>query len=498
MLTDLTDWVIDVIDKLGYVGVALLVALENLFPPIPSEIVLPFAGVVARRGGATLPGMIVAATIGSVVGALVLYGIAAAIGPERLRAFVVRYGRWFRLTVDDLERAERWFDRRAAGAGVGGGGGAPVPVAGLDPSRVPADAAGDVPRVHGGRQPDLEQRAGGGRLRPRRGEPLAPHRGRDGRRPVRSDRRDPGGDRLVRVAAVPVTRGPSPGPGPARRGGCRGRQGGPDRGDRTPPMRYVVTGSAGFIGHHVCEALLDRGDEVDGVDAFTDNYDPALKRANAARLARHDRYRNVELDLATADPDDLDEVLAGADAVVHLAAQPGVRWSWSDGFAVYVERNITASQRLLEAAQRTRVPRLVLASSSSVYGNASTGEPLTEDAPTRPFSPYGVTKLAMEHLASAYAANWGLSSVVLRYFTVYGPGQRPDMALHRFITAVATGEEVTVYGDGRQVRDFTYAADAAAATVAAIEADVAPTTVLNVAGGAPTSDGGPRCHWTRA
>ena len=113
MLTDLTDWVIDVIDKLGYVGVALLVALENLFPPIPSEIVLPFAGVVARRGGATLAGMIVAATIGSVVGALVLYGIAAAIGPERLRAFVVRYGRWFRLTVDDLERAERWFDRRA-------------------------------------------------------------------------------------------------------------------------------------------------------------------------------------------------------------------------------------------------------------------------------------------------------------------------------------------------------------------------------------------------
>jgi membrane protein DedA with SNARE-associated domain len=113
MLTDLSDWVIDVIDKLGYVGVALLVALENLFPPIPSEIVLPFAGVVARQGGATLPGMIVAATIGSVVGALVLYGIAAAIGPERLRGFVVRYGRWFRLTVDDLERAERWFDQRA-------------------------------------------------------------------------------------------------------------------------------------------------------------------------------------------------------------------------------------------------------------------------------------------------------------------------------------------------------------------------------------------------
>jgi UDP-glucuronate 4-epimerase len=252
-------------------------------------------------------------------------------------------------------------------------------------------------------------------------------------------------------------------------------------------MRCVVTGSAGFIGHHVCEALVERGDEVVGVDAFTDNYDPALKRANAARLARHGRHRNVELDLVAAATADLDDVLAGADAVVHLAAQPGVRWSWSDGFPIYVERNVTASQRLLEAARRTGVPRLILASSSSVYGNASTGEPLTEEAPTRPFSPYGVTKLAMEHLASAYGANWGLSSVVLRYFTVYGPGQRPDMALHRFITAVAAGQEVMVYGDGHQVRDFTYVADAAAATIAAIEADVAPATVLNVAGGSPTT-----------
>jgi UDP-glucuronate 4-epimerase len=248
-------------------------------------------------------------------------------------------------------------------------------------------------------------------------------------------------------------------------------------------MRYVVTGSAGFVGSHVCAALLERGHEVDGVDAFTDYYDPSLKRANTARLARQERFRSLELDLARAD---LDDVLAGADAVIHLAAQPGVRLSWSDGFGVYVERNISASQRLLEAARRTRVRRLILASSSSVYGNA-TEQPITEDAATRPFSPYGVTKLAMEHLAAVYAANWGLSTVVLRYFTLYGPGQRPDMAVHRFIAAVAAGRPVTVYGDGEQVRDFTYVADAASATLAAVEIDVAPASVFNVAGGSPAT-----------
>jgi UDP-glucuronate 4-epimerase len=248
-------------------------------------------------------------------------------------------------------------------------------------------------------------------------------------------------------------------------------------------MRFVVTGAAGFIGRHVCSALLDGRHDVVGVDAFTDYYDPAVKRANARALAGRPGYRGEELDLVTAP---LDELLAGADAVIHLAGQPGVRPSWDDGFACYVERNVTASQRLLEAARRTGVPRVVLASSSSVYGNAAS-YPTDEESPTRPFSPYGVTKLAMEHLARAYVDNWGLPVVMLRYFTVYGPAQRPDMGLHRFIERVAAGEPVPVYGDGEQVRDFTYVGDAARATIAAATADVPPGTVLNVAGGSSTT-----------
>jgi len=244
-------------------------------------------------------------------------------------------------------------------------------------------------------------------------------------------------------------------------------------------MRYVVTGSAGFIGKHVCAELLAFGHDVVGIDAFTDYYDPALKRANANWLSERIGYRGFELDLATTE---LDDVFYGADVVIHLAGQPGVRLSWAEHFNIYVERNITASQRVLEAVRRTGVPRLVLASSSSVYGNAPE-YPTTENSPTRPFSPYGVTKLAMEHLASAYADNWSLPVVVLRYFTVFGPGQRPDMGMYRFISAAATGKPVAVYGDGEQVRDFTYVTDVASATVAASLADLPSATVLNVAGG---------------
>ena len=248
-------------------------------------------------------------------------------------------------------------------------------------------------------------------------------------------------------------------------------------------MRYVVTGSAGFIGRHVSAELLERGDDVVGVDAFTDYYDPAVKRARATWLATHGGYHGIEADLVSAD---LDELLNGADAVIHLAGQPGVRLSWAEHFHVYVERNIVASQRLLEAAQRVAVPRLVLASSSSVYGNASE-YPTSEEAPTRPFSPYGVTKLAMEQLASAYTENWSLPVVALRYFTVYGPGQRPDMAIHKFISRAASREPVPVFGDGEQVRDFTYVSDAAAATIAAATADVPAGSVFNIAGGSSST-----------
>jgi UDP-glucuronate 4-epimerase len=248
-------------------------------------------------------------------------------------------------------------------------------------------------------------------------------------------------------------------------------------------MRCIVTGSAGFIGRHLCTAVLDGGHEVVGVDAFTNYYDPSLKRANAEWLARRDRYRGIELDLVTGN---LDELFDGADAVIHLAGQPGVRLSWADGFDVYVERNITASQRVLEAARRTAVPRVVLASSSSVYGNAP-AYPTTEESLTRPFSPYGVTKRAMEDLAGAYVANWGVPVVLLRYFTVYGPAQRPDMGMHRFIAHIAAGEPVPVYGDGEQIRDFTYVSDVARATLAASTADLEAGTLLNVAGGSSTT-----------
>ncbi len=251
-------------------------------------------------------------------------------------------------------------------------------------------------------------------------------------------------------------------------------------------MRYVVTGSAGFIGRHVCSELLEHGQEVVGVDAFTDYYDPSLKRANAEWLGRHGGYRGVELDLVTGS---LDDLFDGAAAVIHLAGQPGVRLSWADGFHRYAECNITASQRVLEAARRTGVPRLVLASSSSVYGNAPI-YPTTEDSPTRPFSPYGVTKVAMEQLAWAYVENWRLPVVALRYFTVYGPAQRPDMGMHRFIAHAASGEPIPVYGDGEQVRDFTYVSDVARATIAAATADLEPGTLLNVAGGSSTTVNG--------
>ena len=241
-----------------------------------------------------------------------------------------------------------------------------------------------------------------------------------------------------------------------------------------------MTGVAGFIGSHLAERLLADGHWVRGVDCFTPYYDPADKRANLRTLVDHPDFEMVEADLLDAQ---IEVLLASTEVVFHQSAQPGVRLSWSDGFAGYVQHNIVVTQRLLEALRHHPVQRLVFASSSSVYGNAAAYPTHEEDLP-RPHSPYGVTKLAAEHLCGLYAANWAVPTVGLRYFTVYGPRQRPDMATHRLVEACLGGPTFPMFGDGDQVRDFTYVADIVAANVAAATADVAPGTVVNVAGGA--------------
>ena len=222
--------------------------------------------------------------------------------------------------------------------------------------------------------------------------------------------------------------------------------------------RYLVTGAAGFIGSHLSEALAAAGHDVAGLDSFTDYYDPARKRANAEGLDV------VDADLVTAD---LDAVLDGMDGVYHLAGQPGVRASFGPDFEHYVRRNVLASGRLFEAAARRGV-RVVYASSSSIYGDAES-YPTREDAAPRPISPYGVSKLCVEHLAYAHARTTGLEATGVRYFTVYGPRQRPDMAFTPLLEALAAGEPFRLYGDGSVSRSFTFVADAVAGGIAAME-----------------------------
>jgi UDP-glucuronate 4-epimerase len=242
----------------------------------------------------------------------------------------------------------------------------------------------------------------------------------------------------------------------------------------------VVTGVAGFIGSFLAEALLERGHEVVGIDAFTPYYAPRDKRANLAGLRRRSGFFLVEEDLTTMD---LDGWLGGASVVFHQAAQPGVRNSWGVEFGTYVANNVVATQRLLEACVRAGVPRLIAASSSSVYGDAPS-YPTTEEAVTRPVSPYGVTKLAAEHLCLAYArsAMPSMAVATLRYFTVFGPRQRPDMGIRRFLDAALEGRPVQLYGDGEQTRDLTYVADAVRANLLAMTAPIRCDTV-NVGGG---------------
>ncbi len=248
-------------------------------------------------------------------------------------------------------------------------------------------------------------------------------------------------------------------------------------------MHALVTGAAGFIGSRITLRLCAEGYDVIGLDSFTDYYDVALKRANADSAIRAGA-KFVEGDLNSID---LNDILDGVDVVFHLAGQPGVRASWGSEFSSYVQCNINATQRLLEAIRaRPTLPRLVYSSSSSVYGNAEL-YPTSEITRPQPLSPYGVTKLAAEHLCTLYAANFEVPTISLRYFTVYGPGQRPDMAFTRFARAAVRGEEIVVYGSGEQVRDFTYVDDVVEANLLAATRDVDPGAVLNVAGGSHAS-----------
>ncbi len=244
-------------------------------------------------------------------------------------------------------------------------------------------------------------------------------------------------------------------------------------------MKTVVTGAAGFIGSHLSEALVARGDSVVGIDSFTTNYEQHRKRSNLTSLLAGPRFELVEADIRDTD---LDEVLAGTDVVYHLAGKPGVRTSFGPGFADYCSDNILGTQRILEAARAVGVARVVFASSSSIYGNALRYPTLEDDAPM-PYSPYGVTKYAAEQLCRVYDANWTLPTVILRYFTVYGPRQRPDMAIQRLVTAALGGQAFPLQGTGTAARAFTYVGDVVRATMAAGVADAAPGTTLNVSGG---------------
>jgi UDP-glucose 4-epimerase len=248
--------------------------------------------------------------------------------------------------------------------------------------------------------------------------------------------------------------------------------------------RALVTGVAGFLGSHLAERLLRDGCAVHGIDNFDPHYARALKERNLAGLEGRAGFSWETADLGTVP---LGPRLAGVDWVFHLAARPGVRTSWGEAFADYARLNLVATQRLLEAVREQPVRRLVFASSSSVYGEALAAagpEGSDEDAPCRPISPYGVTKLAAEAMVRAYHATHGIPGVSLRYFTVYGPRQRPDMAFHRFLRALLTGGEVVLLGDGAQVRDFTFVDDAIAATVAAAERG-RDGAVYNIGGGNP-------------
>ncbi|MEM7593479.1 MAG: NAD-dependent epimerase/dehydratase family protein [Cyanobacteria bacterium P01_A01_bin.83] len=243
---------------------------------------------------------------------------------------------------------------------------------------------------------------------------------------------------------------------------------------------HIITGVAGFVGSHLAEAVLDQGIEVIGIDQFNDYYDPFLKQKNIANL---DRFSNFKLIKADIEELDWQQLLQSVEVVYHQAAQAGVRASWGTGFFNYTAKNINATQVILEAAKEaTSLKRIVYASSSSIYGNAAT-MPTPETLCPQPVSPYGITKLAGELLCWLYQQNFGVPVTALRYFTVYGPRHRPDMAFHKFFKAVIDGDAISIYGDGQQTRDYTYVSDIVAANLAAAKVPEAIGEAFNIGGG---------------
>ncbi len=243
-------------------------------------------------------------------------------------------------------------------------------------------------------------------------------------------------------------------------------------------MTCLVTGAAGFIASHLCRKLLKKGHKVLGIDSFTDYYPKWIKEKNLGILKESENFKFIEKDLTEMD---LKSALRDTDYVFHHAAQAGVRASWGEHFSIYSKNNIEATQKLLEASTDSHLTRFIFASSSSVYG-ACPELPMSETSPLQPFSPYGVTKLAAEHLCLLYHKNHGIPCICLRFFTVYGPGQRPDMAFHKFFKAIAENKEIPVYGEGDQTRDFTYIDDVIEANLAFLEKGKTGE-VYNIGGG---------------
>lgn len=243
-------------------------------------------------------------------------------------------------------------------------------------------------------------------------------------------------------------------------------------------MKILVTGAAGFIGSHLCDQLLkDQRNEIIGIDTFIGPTPENLKQVNLTALQNNSRFHFIQLDLLKAD---LDSLLNDVDAVYHLAGMPGVRSSWGKDFGPYVSNNVSATQRLLEAAQNKNLTKFIYASTSSVYGEKS-GK-VSEDSCPTPLSPYGITKLTGEHLCHVYQKSFNIPIVVVRFFTVYGPRQRPDMAFHRFILQILKGKPITVYGDGTQSRDFTFISDCIEGTASVLYKDHLIGRTINIGG----------------